>query len=100
MSRLSTRMPRIPRRSARDGDVSAFEQRPLIVLRGRRVAEVSVRDGRGGAPARRALQEAVLHEEGLVDLLDRARVLANRRCDRVDADRAALELLDDALENA
>ena len=34
---------------------------------------------RRDAPARRALQESVLHEKRLIDLLDRSRILANRR---------------------
>ena len=51
-------------------------------------------------PRERALQEAMLHEERLVHLLDRVRVLADRRADRVQSDRAAVELLDDRLENA
>src|SRR5215813_4895215 len=42
----------------------------------------------------------MLHEEGLVDLLDGVRIFADRRADRVQADRTTIELLDDRLENA
>ena len=42
-----------------------------------------------------ALEKADLDQEGLVDVLDRVLFLADRRGDRVEADRAAAELLDD-----
>jgi hypothetical protein len=48
----------------------------------------------------RALQEAVLHEERLVHLLDRAAVLAHRRGDGRDPHRPAVELLDDGAQHA
>src|SRR5262245_24108692 len=66
----------------------------------RREPEVSIRRRRRHAPARRALKETVLHQERLVDLLDRVRILADRRTDRVQPDGTAIELLDDRLENA
>src|SRR3982751_2624420 len=55
---------------------------------------------RGNTPARRTLQKSVLDEERLVDFLERARILADRGGDGADADRPAVELLDDGLEDA
>src|SRR2546425_12334939 len=46
-------------------------------------------------PAGRARQEAELHQEGLIDVLDRLRILRYRNRDGVDADRTAVVLLDD-----
>ena len=45
-------------------------------------------------PARRALQEAFLDQERLVDVLERAAVLADRGGDRLDAGGTALVVLD------
>ena len=50
-------------------------------------------------PAGGTLQESVLHEERLVHLLDRIRILAHGGRDGPDADRAALELLDDGAQD-
>ena len=47
------------------------------------------------AAARRALDEALLDEEGLDDLLDGVARLRQRRGDRLDADRPAAEALGD-----
>src|SRR5262245_60522209 len=66
----------------------------------RREPEVSIRRRRRHAPTRRALKETMLHQERLVDLFDRVRILADCRTDRVQADGTAIELLDDRLENA
>src|SRR5262249_50191057 len=55
----------------------------LSRLTRRRVPEVSVRERRGDAPARRSLKKSMLHEEGLVHLFDRRRILADRRADVV-----------------
>src|SRR5690349_13674786 len=77
------------------------EERRLSRNGGRwRKAEVAVRLGRRGAAPRGALEEAVLHEEGLVHLLDRELVLADCRGDGLHAHGAAIELLDDGLEDA
>ena len=52
--------------------------------------------GRGGdPPARGALDEPLLEQVGLVDVLDRVGLLADRDRQRGQADRAALELLAD-----
>ena len=59
-----------------------------------------VRLWRGHAPARRALQESVLHEKGLVDLLDRVGIFADGRTDRAHAHRPAVELLDDRAQDS
>ena len=45
-------------------------------------------------PARRALQEAFLDQERLVDVLERAAILADRRRDRLDPGGPALVVLD------
>ena len=47
------------------------------------------------AAARRAVEEADLQQVGLVDVLDRVGLLADRGRQRVHAHRAAAELLDD-----
>ena len=50
----------------------------------------------GGDPAaRRALEEALLEEEGLVDVLEGVALLAHGGGDGLHAHRAAAELLDD-----
>ena len=67
---------------------------------GRREAEVAVGRCRRDAPARGALQKSMLHEEGLVHLLDRVRVLADRRSYGVQPDWTAIKFLDDRLEDA
>jgi hypothetical protein len=53
---------------------------------------------RGDAPARRALQVALLDQVGLDHVLDRAALLADRRGDVVEPDRAAVEAVDHGLE--
>src|SRR5437764_14064427 len=52
------------------------------------------------ASARGALEESVLDEERLVDLLERPHIFADGGGDGADADRSAVELLDDGLEDA
>src|SRR3712207_261130 len=65
-------------------------------LRARRIdAEVFVGEARGGAPARRAVEEADLDEVGLDDLLDGVLLLLQRGRHVVESDGAALVLLDD-----
>ena len=66
---------------------------------GAQESQVAVRRGRGDAAARRALEEAGLEEVGLVEVLERAAVLAERGGDRADADGTAAELLDDRRED-
>ena len=58
-------------------------------------ADVLAPELRHDAAARRALQEAELEQVRLVDVLDRVRLLADRGGERREADRAAVELLDD-----
>src|SRR5437867_2658266 len=53
---------------------------------------------RGDPAARRARDEADLQEERLDDVLERAALLGQRRGDRFDADRAAVEPLADHRE--
>jgi hypothetical protein len=50
-----------------------------------------VRRERRDAAARRALQEALVHQEGLDHVLDRVALIADRRGDVVEADGAAVE---------
>src|SRR5438094_5230431 len=73
----------------------AVEDGLLLRAPRRREPEVAVRARRGAAAARRTGEEPLLHEERLVDLLERSRVFAHRRRDRGQADGAAFELLDD-----
>jgi hypothetical protein len=47
-------------------------------------------------PLSGALEKSVLHEEWLVDLLERPDIFADRRSDRTDTDRAAVDLTDAA----
>ena len=54
--------------------------------------------GRGPAP-RRALDQPALEQVGLVDVLDRVLLLADRDRQRRQADRAAAELLADRAQD-
>ena len=58
-------------------------------------AEVLIGLARGDAAARGAHQEALLDQVGLDHVFDRAALLAERRRKAFDADRTAVELLDD-----
>src|SRR5688572_27869681 len=58
-----------------------------------------VRERRRDASPRGPLQEAGLDQVRLVEVLERSTVLADRRGDRADPDRAAAELLDDRRED-
>src|SRR2546422_8366051 len=78
---------------------SAVKHRRLFGAPGRREAEMLVRARRGAPAARRAGEEALLHEERLVHLLERARGLAHRGGDGREAYRPPLELLDDGLQD-
>ena len=64
----------------------------------RRDPQVPVRRQRRDPPARRALQVALLDQVGLDHVLDRARLLADRRGHVVQAHRAAVEAVDHRLE--
>src|SRR5262249_39808201 len=69
----------------------ALARRPL-----RRVAvEVLVGEARGDAAPRRAVEEADLEEIGLVDVLDRVGLLADRGRERAHADRPPPALVAD-----
>ena len=57
-----------------------------------------VRSQRRHPAARGALQEALLDQERLDHVLDRVALLADRRGDVVEADRAAVEAVDHRLE--
>ena len=55
--------------------------------------------GRADPASRRAHQEAQLHQEGLVDVLDGHRVLAGSRREGIQTHRAAAELVHHAGEH-
>ena len=80
--------------SGRPGDLGAAE------TRGHRDAEVLVREPRRFASARGAADEAFLHEERLVDVLERRRVLAEDDGERREADRAAVVAVHEDVEQA
>src|SRR5690242_21498947 len=61
--------------------------------------EVLIGEPRRLAAARRAADEALLHEERLVDVLERARVLAQDDRQRLQADRATVVALDERFEH-
>src|SRR3712207_1935223 len=85
--------PGLQTTARREPRAESLEERRLRRhRRGRRVSEMPIRVRRRHPPARGALHEPVLHEERLVHLLDRVRVLADRGRDCVHADRASLEL--------
>src|SRR5213593_3575602 len=77
----------------------AVEHRRLLGGPGRREPEVSVRPRRRAAAARGAGEETLLHQERLVHLLERPRVLAHGGGDRGESYGTAVELLDDRLED-
>src|SRR5258708_18026100 len=74
---------RTPERSApinsalRIPHLSAVKHRRLFSAPGRRESEMSVRGSRGAPAAWRAGEEALLHQERLVHLLQRSPVLAH-----------------------
>jgi len=51
------------------------------------------------AAARRAIQKALLHQEGLVYVFDGIDGFTDGRGDRIEADRAAAEFLDNDLKD-
>jgi len=73
--------------------ISILEQRGLAPIR--RDAEMIVRELRGDASARRAVEKPDLHEERLVDFFDGVRFLGQHGGQRIHPDRAALIFLDD-----
>ncbi len=62
-------------------------------------AQVGERRGGRHPPARRALDQAQLEQIGLVDVLDRVLLLADRDRERREPDRAAAELLADRAQD-
>src|SRR2546426_9126182 len=77
----------------------AVKHRGLVRGSGRSKSEMPVRGPCGTAAAGRAREKALLHQEGLVHLLERAGVLANGGGDGREAYRPALELVDDGLQD-
>src|SRR5690348_11015949 len=65
---------------------------------GSRDADVRAAERRDRAAARRALDEAELQEVRLVDVLDRLLLLTERRGERAEADRPAVELHGDRVQ--
>src|SRR3989440_11551529 len=78
---------------------SAVEHRRLFRAPWGRKAEMLVRARRGAAAARGAGQESLLHQERLVHFLERPGVLPHGGGDGGESHRAAVELLDDRLED-
>src|SRR3989454_11986291 len=78
---------------------SAVKHRRLFGAPGRREAKMLVRARRGAPAARRAGEEALLHEERLVHLLERARVLAHGGGGGGEGHPPPFELLDDGLQD-
>src|SRR3954467_11412292 len=72
-----------------------------LLWRGPRRCEPKVTICCGGCTAapRRACEESLLHQEGLMRLFEWPRIIADSRSDRGHANRSAVELLDDGLEN-
>lgn len=62
-------------------------------------AEMLVRAAGGDPATRRALQETELDQVRLVDIHDCVRLLARRRRHRLDADRAAIELINNCRQD-
>src|SRR5713101_4165912 len=77
----------------------SVEDRGLFGDLGRREAEMPIRARSGAATARRAGEKPLLHEEGLVHLFERPGVLSYRGRDGREPYRAAIELLDDGLQD-
>src|SRR2546427_11958087 len=73
----------------------AVEHRRLFSAPGRSKPEMPICGSRSASAARRAGEEALLHEERLVYLLERARGLGHGGGDGRETHRCALELLDD-----
>src|SRR5215207_10478709 len=75
----------------RSDELRLFEQVILRCRIARRLGYAEVAEGvrREHAPARGALNEALLDQIGLDDVLDGVARLGQRRRDRLDADRAA-----------
>src|SRR2546427_9514167 len=79
----------------------AVKHRRLFSAPGRRESEMSVRGSRGAPAAWRAGEEALLHEERLVHVLKRARILPHGGGDGGEPDMCPLApLADGALEAA
>src|SRR3989442_5772861 len=72
----------------------AVEDRRLFSAPGRSEAKMPERGCRSDAAARGAGEEALLHQERLVHLLQRPRGLAHGGADRLQAHVGALELLE------
>ena len=74
-----------------------FLENRLLAIGGERgFAEVPVSEEGGFAATRGAFDEAFLDEVGFVDILDGTGIFAHSRCDRIEADRSAAELIDDS----
>src|SRR2546426_9652675 len=79
---------------------SALKHRRLFSAPARRESEMSVRGSRGAPAAWRAREEALLHEERLVNFLERAPVLTHGGRGCGEPGRATLEPLDDGLQDS
>ena len=84
--------------AAERGSAGAQKSAPCRVRR-RRLVEVPPAAGGGHPAPGRPVEEALLHQERLVDVLHRLALLAHARGDGVQAHRAAAELLEDGEED-
>src|SRR3990170_5300183 len=84
-----------PLARVRTAPLGRLPQRFLIRLGRQRPVEVLVCQGGREAAARGAVEVTALEEERLVDVFDRLPFFADRGGERVDADRAAAEFVDD-----
>src|SRR2546428_1493780 len=78
----------------------AVKHRRLFSAAGRSEAKMPVRGYRGDAAARRAREEALLHQERLVHFLERPRVLAPGGAHRLQAPGTAPQLFAGRLQDA
>src|SRR2546428_6368971 len=88
----------IPHSALRIPHLSAVKHRRLFGAPGGREAEMSVCGSRGAPDARRAGEEALLHQERLVQLLECAWVLPHRSGDGRESHPPPLAPLDAGLQ--
>src|SRR5690349_3223722 len=82
----------------RPSSVIPSQEASLAVVITVREPEVFVGGASGVAAARGAVEEAELEQEGLAHVLDGVALHAEGGCQRLDADGAAVVLLDDSAE--
>src|SRR5581483_12164265 len=91
------------RAGPRSGVIVALQAQEVelaLEIARRREADMAPAAWRQHAAARRALHEALLHEEGLDHILERVALVGERRRQRLDAHRPAAVILGEAAEIA